>query len=598
MNGFADVHVAFGAGEPRHRRLGNPWHAEVDTGALPPDGPWIGTASGGPAAPGPHHAASGAWRVWAVGDVYAYRDEPADPLGRLAADLATDRAAPERFDAHAVVVAWDGAERRIHVLTDRLGTVHAYLGGAPGRRALGTCFAAVAEGSAREPDWVSITGFCAYGFHPADRTPWTDVAVLRPATWTTVDEQGGVVTSRRTWDWWHDPDHGASDDDLLDDFHERWTRAVRTRIAGRPAVVPLSGGLDSRTAYAALPPAPDAGAAVHPLTYGYAADSVEIRLSRAVARARGRRADETVVGPYLFDRLDQVVGAVEGFQALTYSRQAAVSDRLAARGRVVVGGHWGDVWFDTAGAAPAVGEAPGAGPATSIDLVARAHAKFAKRGRAWLLEHVCAPHLGGIEPEAVLRDLLADELARIPDLGDPDLRLKALKTEQWSFRWTLASVRAYQLGVATVLPFYADDVVDLFLRVPTDRLAGRRLQIAYLRRHHADLAGVPWQQTGRPLVDRPWGPAAGLVRRAGAKAWRLARRRPVVERNWEVQYLTGDGPARLRALLAGAGPLLTPDVVGRSGALVDDLVRAPTPATAHAVDTLATLATLATLDPT
>ena len=106
--------------------------------------------------------------------------------------------------------------------------------------------------------------------------------------------------------------------------------------------------------------------------------------------------------------------------------------------------------------------------------------------------------LGGQDPDHVLRGLLSDELARLPDLGDADFTLKALKTEQWSFRWTLASIRAYQLGLPTLMPFYADEVVDFFLRVPTDRLPGRRLQTAYLRRHHPDLAGrCPCHQASR-----------------------------------------------------------------------------------------------------
>lgn len=73
------------------------------------------------------------------------------------------------------------------------------------------------------------------------------------------------------------------------------------------------------------------------------------------------------------------------------------------------------------------------------------------------------------------------------------MRLKALKTEQWSFRWTLAGTHACRLAQPALLPFYGNDVVDFFLRVPSERLADRRLQTAYLKRHHPDLARVIWQ---------------------------------------------------------------------------------------------------------
>ena len=568
MSGFAAVHVSFDGTAPGAVRPGTPWLAEV----APPPGLWIGTA-------GLTSTASAAgWRLWAAGEVFAYRGAPEAPLARLAADLARGNADAAALRMHAVVLAWEEGPRRLHVLTDRFATVHAYAGGRPGQRSVGTCFASTAAGSARRLDPVALTGFCGFGFYPGDRTPWDDVVVLRPATWTTFDDQGTVSASRRTWDWWYDPTPDRSDDDLVDDFHERWTRAVRSHVGSRTAVVPLSGGLDSRTVYAAFPAAtgPDH---VRPMTYGYGASSVEVRIGRAVARARGREAAAFDVPRYLFDRIGEVTAAVEGFQALTFSRQAGVADELAALGDVIVGGHWGDVWFDPAGAGAA---------ATPAALAAKAHATFAKRGRAWLLDHVCAPRLGGADPEGVLRDLVHDELARLPDIGDADLQLKALKTEQWSFRWTLASIRAYRLARPTLMPFYDPDVTDFFLRIPPDRLTGRRLQVAYLRRHHPDLARVRWQQTGRPLAPRPWDPPAALIRRAAAKAWRTARRRPVVERNWEVQFLTGDGPARLRAHLLADHPLLP----AATPALVEGFLARPDPIGAHAIDALLTLATL------
>jgi hypothetical protein len=466
-----------------------------------------------------------------------------------------------------------------------MGTVHVYAGGAPGRLRVGTVLAAVAEASGGARDWVATTGFCAFGFHPADRTAYEDVRILRPATHVAFDGAGARVAEERTWDWTHDPDHRASDDDLVDAFAETWRATLSRQADGRRVVVPVSGGLDSRTVLADLvaPDGTSPAAEVRAFTYGWGQASQEIAIARRVAAARGLAATEVVVGRYLFDRLDDVVGAVEGFQALSVSRQAGASDVLASLGDRVVGGHWGDVWFDTTAGRGAPSSSPG-------DLVEPAFRTFAKRGRAWLLDHVCRPHLGGRDPEDLLREVLRAELERLPDLGDPDLQLKALKTEQWSFRWTLASTRAYHLARPTLLPFYADDVVDLFLRVPSERLAGRRLQIAYLRRHHPDLARVRWQDTGSSLLDRWWEPPLALARRAVAKGVRTARRRPVVERNWEVQYLTGDGPARLRRLLLDGGR--TPAGVDEHDlrSFVDRFLAAPDPATGYAVDVLATLA--------
>lgn len=569
MNGFTDVVVTFGpAAAPSATRLGNPWQRVADG----PGAVWSATGDGTTVPT----ARRGSWTVWVVGELVSYRGRSSEPLERFAADVSAGRAAPVDLDGQAVIVAWDEATRRLHVWVDRMGTVHAYVGGSPGQARMGTSFAAVAEASRREPDWLGITGFCGFGLYPADRTRYDDVRILRPATHSVFDDQGRLVSQERYWDWWFDPVE-RSDDEVVDEFHEVWTNALAQRTEGRRAVVPVSGGLDSRTVLADLAPVGGGGpAGPHAFTYGYSATSVEIRIARKVAAARGLRADELVVEPYLFDRLDDVVDAVEGFQALTLTRQAGVSAAIAAMGDLVVGGHWGDVWFDAAGAAP------------GVDPVDAAFAKFAKRGREWLFEHLCRPHLDG-DPEELLREVLAAEIARLPDLGDADVQLKALKTEQWSFRWTLASTRAYQIARPVSLPFYANDVVDLFLTIPAEQLVGRRLQKAYLRRHHPDLAAIVWQDTGMSLWEKPWEPSAALARRAVAKGWRLARREQVVERNWEVQYLVGEGPARLRGLIERRVGVLADLPDDARARLVDDLLSAPHPATAQGFDALATL---------
>lgn len=501
-------------------------------------------------------------------------------------DLANGCADPALLDMHAVVFGWDESTQQMSVWTNRMGTVHAYVGGRPGYAAVGTYLAAVAERSNRDLDWIGITGFCGFGFYPGDRTMFEDVRILRPATCSVFDDQGTLVEQSRYWNWWYEPDHSRCDDDLLDEFDETWTRTVRAQCAGTHSVVPLSGGLDSRTVFAVA--APRNGAVTNPvrtLTYGYDADSIEIGISQRVAATRGQSALEVVVGPYLLDRMSDVVDAVECFQGLAFSRQAGVSTELAGLGDHVVGGHWGDVWFDVAGCP--TGE--------SSDLTSIAHRKFAKQGREWLLSRLCTPNLDD-PPGEVLRQVLAEELARIPDLGDPDMRLKALKTEQWSFRWTLASVRAYQLAVPTLLPFYANDVVDFFLRVPTERLPGRRLQTAYLRRHHRDLARITWQDSGMSLLQLPWEPTASLIRRAASKARRTIRRMSVIERNWEVQYLSDGMPGRVRALV------LDPDVASAQPPyndireFLDAFFAAPDSGQGYAVDALLTVRQATGLD--
>lgn len=576
MNAFADVIVGFGRQPaPRRTRLGNEWQAvATGPGAIwaSRDGTDDRVAFTTVERPG--------WRTWVVGDAFAYRGSEADVVDRMADDLAVGALAADELDVHAVVVAWHEAPRLLHVITDRLGTMQAY---AAGTR-VGTFLPAVAEAGGDELDWVSITGFCGFGFHPADRTIHRDVRVLRPATWTTFDDRGREVSSTRYWSWSHAPEHGRSEASLLDELDAVLTRTVNRQTRGRSVVIPLSGGLDSRTLFAAATGPAATAAAVETLTYGYTERSREIAISQRVAAARGHRAEPFVVGPYVFDRLGDILDAGEAYGNLTFTRQVAIADHLPALGSRVVGGHWGDVWFDTAGAGPLAAD-----PSTT--LVDVALKKFSRPGGRWLLDNLCRHHLGGADPDAVLRSVVEAELDRLPDLGDADMQLKALKTEQWSFRWTLPSVRTYQLGVPTLLPFYGNELVDFVLRVPAAAMAGRSLQVAHLQRHHPDLAAVTWQQTGMPLRSGPIDKARMLAGRVTDKAARTLTGTEPIQRNWEVQYLHGTGPASVRAQLAHRElrALVDGDAIE---ALLDGFFGAPTGANGYTVDALVTLAAL------
>lgn len=579
MNAFSDLLVTFGDdGHPDACRLGNPWRRA----ATGPGGIWT---SRGPSADDAtaSNVSAGEWTLWASGDVFAYRDRPAHALQRFAQDLTEEAADPANLDMHAVVIGWDERRRQVHVWVDRMGTTHVYLGGRPGRRRLGTPFSVVAEHSAGDLDWVGITGFCGFGFYPADCTPLEDVRILRPATHTVLDESGHPVTERRYWNWSYDP-VPRSDDDLVDGFREVWRKTLARQTVGHSPIIPVSGGLDSRTIVADLTGEDSVLGDVQPalFTYGYSRNSVEIRIARKVARVRRMEIESAVVEPYLFDRLDDIIGAIEGFVSLTLPRQVGASELIAPLGDRVVGGHWGDVWFDSSHLPE-----PHSGRHDGLDDVA--FAKFAKRGREWLFDNICRPHLGGQNPDDLLRDVLSEELGRIPDLDDIDMRLKALKTEQWSFRWTLAGTRAYHLAQPTLLPFYGNDVVDFFLRVPSERLADRRLQTAYLKRHHPDLARVIWQDTGMSLFERPWEPPVSVGRRAASKVARTLGREQVIERNWEVQYLSGGASLRAKpALVTGTW---LPTVRGDVGGCLDveHLLDQPTAANGYAADILLTL---------
>ena len=481
--------------------------------------------------------------LWLLGELYGAGATRTDVL--LA--VAGGRQSASDLNGHFALLGWNAIERQWHVWTDRFGTVHVYGGGDGSRGALGTHFASVAAAASRRRlDWQALAGFFACGFFPGDRTFFDDVRILRPSTHAVFAASGELVREERYWSWSHVPNRTRSYDDTVAEFADALHRVLDDGAASGRIAVPISGGLDSRTTVAALTrPGSPVRERLWAYSYGYAADSIETRIARRVAEARGVPIETLVIEPYLFQRLSSVLACVEGFQDVTQARQAVVVQRLVEASDAVIAAHWGDVWLDSMGVAEGV--------ADEASVAAHAFHKVAKRGRDWLLREFARPRLSGEDPAAVARGFVAAELERFRGVVDPDFRVKAFKTEQWSFRWTLASLRMYQAGAYPRLPFYDTRLTDFFATVPTSFVEGRRLQIDYLKRFAPDLARIPWQAYGVNLYWQRHFDTWLLPWRAARKVARALRRDgAVAERNWEIQF-SGPGAEKLRTALLTRG---------------------------------------------
>lgn len=500
------------------------------------------------------------WQVWLLGELYG-TGNPSAQEATILAVVQGDRPASD-LNGHFLLLAWDANRGEWHAWTDRFGTIHAYYAQGAGKTALGTCFRTVAAvASAGELDWSALAGFFGFGFFPEDRTFYRDVRVLRRATHTVLDAGGQVLASKRYWEWRHVPDERRSYDDTVDEFGARFGVVMRELLAKGRVAVPISGGLDSRSTVAEVREerrearGEKQGGRLWSYSYGYGEDSVETRIAREVAGARGLPFQAFTIKPYLFERLETVLGAVEGFQDVTQCRQAFVMEELGAQADYVIAAHWGDVWLDEMGLHRGMKDESGNLKRGSGDgeVVEHTVKKMAKRGRTWLLEKLCTPHLGPESPEGRLREFAAEGLAPLGHLEDLDFRVKAFKTDHWSFRWTLASLRMFQPGAFPRLPFYDTRLADFFCTVPTGFVAGRRLQIDYLKRFAPELARIDWQPHGANLYRYDHFDPLRLARRVANKAGRVLKGTKVLERNWEVQFGGEAGRAGLHRWLQRPG---------------------------------------------
>jgi asparagine synthase (glutamine-hydrolysing) len=583
---IGDVLLVFdrGASVPAGRS-GIPWQQLASAGGTVLHGQPAGSGWGGfPVL----HVADSAVPFWLVGDLYGAA--AADRTELVGVVAAGKRPAAE-LNGHFLLIAHHQDAGEWHAWTSRFGTVHAYYSTGQGNAAVGTFAPAVAAvGSGRRLDWEALTAFSAFGFFPADRTHYRDVRILRPASHYVFGRDGTLLRHARYWEWRHSPDGARSYDETVAEFARLLDLALDDQTARGRIAVPISGGLDSRTTVASLTRGDAPRGSRERLwsySYGYTQDSTETRIARRVAHARQLPFQSCEVPPYLFGALDQVMGCLEGFQDITQPRQASIASMIGEHADRVVAAHWGDVWLDDMGLAGAA-----AGSPTGEQVERHVLRRMSKPGQGWLLRNLCQPHLEGAEPAEVLRDYVRDGLRPLEGIADADFRVKAFKTDNWSFRWTLASLRTYQAGAFPVLPFYDTRLADFFCTVPTAMVAGRRLQIDYLRRFAPDLARVTWEARDVDLFRLDRIAPDVLVRRGLRKAWRIVRRRRPIQRNWEAQFLSAGGETALRHELLRPGLRLHSLVdPGAVAALLQSLYAKGTREDGYAVSMLLTFST-------
>lgn len=510
--------------------------------------------------------------AWAIGEIHRYEGRQSSTEECLRSFLANDLKNPHTLSGRFAIAMHSSKTREWSVWTDRVGAMQAYA--VESNRAVSSFSGAAYRYSARRLDWEGLAGFFSLGFFPGDRTYYDDCRVLRPASRHDLTAQG-AIRAARYWDWEHRPDARRSEADTIAEFGSRLRNVVGTQVNGGRVVLPLSGGLDSRTVAACLPK--DSGVAAY--GYGYRADSEEIAIAAEVAGAAGLPFYAHTIDPYLFDHLGAVMNAVEGFQDVTQTRQASVARWLRENADFVVGAHWGDVLCDSIGVPPGASEE---------ETLLKLESKMRKRGSAWLMEHLCAPHLG-VDASAAVTASLRGELRRYRRIEDPDFRAKAVKTEQWAFRWTLPSIRMYQEGATPRLPFLDAEMLDFFVSVPTAFVIGRRLQIEFLKRHAPAFARIRWQAYDANLFRYRHFRTLQLPRRAWKRVRRSLDGRPMARRNWEVQLHAPAMRGRLRETILGGESLARQCVpADKLTALLDEFETRPDAANGYTVSMLLT----------
>ena len=383
-------------------------------------------------------------------------------------------------------------------------------------------------GTPQDLDYEAICVFVAAGFFLDGDTYYKGLEVLKPGRYYELDDKRTTIRSEKSYFKWHYTPKERPLKQIVAEFADVFETIIKEQTAGKKVILPLSGGLDSRTQAVALK---HLNIPVQSYSYAFTGGHDETKYSRRIAAACDFPfQDFKVPEGYLWTVIKSLSEINNCYSEFTHPRQMAFKDQYASLGDVFSLGHWGDVLFDDMGVAE---------DCSTEEQVALLLKKILKKDGLLLAESIWESQ--GFPGDFItyfkkrITNLLVD--INIPNSANAQIR--AFKSLYWAPRWTSINLSVFQAVRPITLPYYDARMCDFICSVPEQYLAGRQIQIAYIKLRMPALAKLTWQAQ-RPfnLYNYRFNKIPyNLPYRIISKLQRLTASRPYVQRNWELQFI-------------------------------------------------------------
>ncbi len=391
-----------------------------------------------------------------------------------------------------------------------------------------------------ELDKKAICIFTATGFYLDTDTYWKNKKVLPVASENTLDDNGVLIESK-PWFQWHYSPRNISFETALEEFTSLFEQIISEQHKDSNVILPLSGGLDSRTQAVALAKLKKP---VTAYSYSFKGGFSESGIGRKIAKVCGFDFKEfTIESGYLWPKLEELASINQCYSDFTHPRQMAVLEEFKKMEGTFSLGHWGDVLFDR-------GAPEGAREEDLLDIIIK---KIVKKGGMELATALWQEWALVGDFESYLRERITALLNKI-EIGNPSAKLRAFKSLYWAPRWTSVNLSVFEAAHPISLPYYDDRMCEFICTVPEEYLADRKLQIAYIKQQNPALAKITWQDH-KPFnlytFEKNTSPN-NLPYRIGNKLKRELKNKigkPYIQRNWELQFLGMENDEKLQEQL-------------------------------------------------
>jgi len=379
-------------------------------------------------------------------------------------------------------------------------------------------------------DYQAIAAFLAIGFMLDDQTFFKEIKVCKPATQYKLDKNKTIIVEEKIWEWdYHPKDYSFNE--VLDEFTSLFETLVKKSTNGKSVLLPISGGLDSRTLFVPIQNKSDVTLSSYDFEDGF----LESETGRILSE-RFNIPFYTQIIPrgYLWNKIESFHQFNRFYTDFTHPRQVAAINQLKGLGDVILLGHWGDVFFD---------KQTDSEDYSYDEQLVLLNKKMLKPGGSELAEDLWK--YWGINGsfESYISDRF-DKLYNGINIDHPSARIRAFKSLYWAPRWTSPNLSIFKNIGEIILPYYNDKMCKFICTIPEYYLSDRKIQIEYIKRKCPDAASIAWQKY-HPMnlyQYQRFNNSIYYPKRAVGKLNQIIKKKifntpDLITRNWELQFL-------------------------------------------------------------
>lgn len=382
----------------------------------------------------------------------------------------------------------------------------------------------------------AICIFVATGFFLDQDTYYKEQKVLRPACHYEINTAKQEVFSETPYFKWHYSPIERPFNEIVNEFTELFELIIKEQVADRKVILPLSGGLDSRTQAVALK---YLNIPVNTYSYMFQDGHNETYYGKQIASICDFPFQAmTVPKNYLWKSVDELAGITSCYSEFTHSRQMAFINQYDAFGDVFSLGHWGDVLFDDMNVEDDLSFE------NQVSLLVN---KIVKKGGLELAESLWQDWQLKGSFINYLKMRISDLLKEINIKQSANAQIRAFKSLYWAPRWTSINLSIFEHKRPITLPYYDNRMCEFICSIPEKYLSGRQIQIAYIKKRSPAVAKLTWQAQ-RPfnLYTNKYNRSPyNLPYRIYNKLSRLTSNKKYIQRNWELQFLGNENEMQL-----------------------------------------------------